>query len=89
MLLVSDLVPRITTRAEPPAPTADELMVTPATLPTIEFMKLASLTVVISSDLTCCTLYDSAFSSRLIPMAVTTTALRAVASSWSVTSSIV
>ena len=51
-----DFTPRMMTFAAPPAPTDDELIVTPATLPLSEFMKFASLTLVISSDLICCTL---------------------------------
>ena len=57
-----------------PTPPDDELIVTPATLPLSELMKLTSLLATMSSELTCCTLYDSAFSERLIPRAVTTTA---------------
>ena len=45
-----------------PTPPDDELIVTPATLPLSELMKLTSLLATMSSELTCCTLYDSAFS---------------------------
>ena len=48
-------------------------MLTPATLPASEFMKLALFTVVSCSLFTCCTLYDRAFSERRMPKAVTTT----------------
>ena len=68
-----DLLPRSTTFVAPPTPDDEALIVTPATLPANEFMKLASFTVVISSAPICWTLYDSAFSSRLMPRAVTTT----------------
>ena len=68
-----DLLPRSTTFVAPPTPDDEALMVTPATLPANEFMKLASFTVVISSAPTCWTLYERAFSSRLMPRAVTTT----------------
>ena len=75
LLPSSDLAPRITTRVEPPTPLPLLLIVTPAILPLSEFTKLASLTRVNSSLFTCCTLYDRAFSARLIPRAVTTTSL--------------
>ena len=65
-----------------PTPPDDELIVTPATLPLSELMK--SLLATMSSELTCCTLYDSAFSERLIPRAVTTTASTSTADSRSV-----
>ena len=67
-----------------PTPPDDELIVTPATLPLSELMKLTSLLATMSSELTCCTLYDSAFSERLIPRAVTTTASTSTADSRSV-----
>ena len=57
-----DLLPRSTTFVAPPTPDDEALIVTPATLPDSELMKLASLTVVRSSVLTCCTLYERAFS---------------------------
>ena len=57
-----------------PTPPDDELIVTPATLPLSELMQLTSF----------CTLYDSAFSERLIPRAVTTTASTSTADSRSV-----
>ena len=68
-----DFVPRITTLDTPPTPDEEALMLTPATLPLNELIKLGSLLVVTASALTCCTLYDRAFSERLIPKAVTTT----------------
>ena len=68
-----DLLPRRTTFVAPPTPDDEALIVTPATLPESEFMKLASLTSVISEAATCCTLYERAFSWRLMPRAVTTT----------------
>ena len=75
------LLPRITTFEAPPTPDDEAFMFTPATLPFSELMKLASLLPTISSEFTCCTLYDSAFSERLIPRAVTTTASTVWASS--------
>ncbi|MNR03506.1 hypothetical protein D3C85_1194010 [compost metagenome] len=51
-----DFVPRITTLALPPTPEELALMVTPATLPTKLFTKLASFTLLTSSPLISCTL---------------------------------
>ena len=67
-------VPRMTTFEAPPTPDDEALMFTPATLPFSELMKLTSLFATMSSEATCCTLYERAFSERLIPSAVTTTA---------------
>ena len=47
-----DLLPRRITFDAPPTPEEEALIVTPATLPVSELMKLASLTVVMSSALT-------------------------------------
>ena len=81
-----DFSPRMTTFEAPPTPDDEALIVTPATFPESELMKLTSLFETISSDDTCCTLYDRAFSERLIPRAVTTTASTCCDSSWSVKS---
>ena len=51
-----DLVPRIITRVAPPTPDEDALILTPATFPASEFIKLALFTVVNSSPFTSCTL---------------------------------
>ena len=48
-----DLVPRITTFDTPPTPDEEALIVTPATLPLSELIKLASLFLVSSSAFTC------------------------------------
>ena len=45
LLWVMDFGPRITTRVAPPMPADEALMLTPATLPLSEFMKLAFFTV--------------------------------------------
>ena len=68
-----DFIPRMMTFEAPPTPADEALMFTPATLPLSELMKLASLLAVMASEFTCCTLYDRAFSARLMPKAVTTT----------------
>ena len=81
-----DFCPRMMTFEAPPTPDDDALIVTPATLPLSELMKFASLLAVTASDVTCCTLYDSAFSERLIPSAVTTTASTSTDSSFNVMS---
>ena len=68
-----DFIPRMMTFEAPPTPADEALMFTPATLPLSELMKLTSLLAMTASASTCCTLYDSAFSARLMPRAVTTT----------------
>ena len=57
-----DFIPRMTTFEAPPTPDDEVLIITPATLPVSEFMKLASLTIVMSDGATCWTLYERAFS---------------------------
>ena len=81
-----DLVPRITTFDTPPIPEEEALILTPATFPLKELTKFTSLLVVMSSAFTCCTLYDKAFSERLIPNAVTTTSSSTSVSSFIVMS---
>ena len=68
-----DFEPRITTFDEPPTPDDEALMFRPATLPLSELTKLTSFTATMSSALICWALYESAFSERLMPRAVTTT----------------
>ncbi len=84
-----DLAPRMTTFEAPPTPDDEALMFRPATLPLSALMKLAFFTPTISSLATCWALYERAFSERLMPRAVTTTASTLTADSTSVKSIVV
>ncbi len=80
MSVLSELAPRITILTDEPVPPV-ELMVTPATLPDIEFNTFSLTTLVSSSPSTLAIEYPKDFSSLAIPNAVTTTSLNEVISS--------
>ncbi|CDC00572.1 unknown [Bacteroides sp. CAG:443] len=72
---LNEFRPRKMIRVEPPIPEPDCAICTPAILPCNMLLRLIDLFSVRLSVLTSCMAYPSAFFSRLIPNAVTTTSL--------------